>query len=70
MYLKMQFIMLEMDILITEIIAGEWKSAEKLLLSSESSSKTYLIEGDAYGCGLCQTDVSCESKIPTEHDVK
>jgi len=25
---------------------------------------------EGYGCGLCQTDVSCESKIPTEHDVK
>lgn len=28
------------------------------------------LEGDAYGCGLCQTDVPCESKIPTEKDVK
>ena len=27
------------------------------------------LEGNAYGCGLCQTDVSCESKIPTEYDV-
>ena len=24
---------------------------------------------DGYGCGLCQTGVPCESKIPTEHDV-
>ncbi|MCK5552747.1 MAG: epoxyqueuosine reductase [Deltaproteobacteria bacterium] len=28
------------------------------------------LEGQAYGCGLCQTDVPCESKIPTEFDVK
>ncbi len=27
------------------------------------------LEGNAYGCGLCQTDVPCESKIPTESDV-
>jgi gamma-glutamyltranspeptidase/glutathione hydrolase len=33
--------------LVTEVIAGEWKSAEKLLLSRESSSKTYLIHGKA-----------------------
>jgi hypothetical protein len=66
MYLKMQFIMLEMDILITEIIAGEWKSAEKLLLSSESSSKTYLIEGDAYGCGLCMPN-GCFLRVQDSH---
>lgn len=24
---------------------------------------------DGYGCGLCQTDVPCESKIPTAQDV-
>ena len=29
---------------VTEVIAGEWKEAEKLLLSHESSSKTYLID--------------------------
>jgi epoxyqueuosine reductase QueG len=28
------------------------------------------LEGDAYGCGLCQTGVPCESKIPTESDVE
>ena len=28
------------------------------------------LKGEVYGCGLCQTDVPCESKIPTEHDVK
>ena len=28
------------------------------------------LERDAYGCGLCQTGVACESKIPTEEDVK
>jgi len=27
------------------------------------------LQGKAYGCGLCQTDVPCESKIPTESDV-
>ncbi len=32
---------------VTEIIAGEWKGAENLLLSSESSSKTFLIDGNA-----------------------
>jgi epoxyqueuosine reductase len=26
-------------------------------------------EFDGYGCGLCQTDVPCESKIPTEEDL-
>jgi len=25
---------------------------------------------DGYGCGLCQTEVPCESKIPTRQDVK
>ena len=25
---------------------------------------------DGYGCGLCQTGVPCESKIPTKQDVK
>jgi len=32
---------------VTEVIAGEWKEAEKILLSHESSSKTYLIDGKA-----------------------
>jgi gamma-glutamyltranspeptidase/glutathione hydrolase len=32
---------------VTEIIAGEWREAETLLLSSESSSRTYLIDGRA-----------------------
>ncbi len=32
---------------VTEVIAGEWKEAEKLLLSSESSTKTFLIDGKA-----------------------
>jgi gamma-glutamyltranspeptidase/glutathione hydrolase len=32
---------------VTEVIAGEWKEAEKILLSYESSSKTYLIDGKA-----------------------
>jgi len=32
---------------VTEIIAGEWREAETLLLSSESSSKTFLINGRA-----------------------
>jgi len=32
---------------VTEVIAGEWKEAEKILLSHESSSKTYLINGKA-----------------------
>jgi ferredoxin len=30
----------------------------------------YNLEGQVYGCGLCQTDIPCESKIPTEFDVK
>lgn len=29
---------------VSEVIAGEWKNMEKLLLSSEGSSKTYLID--------------------------
>ncbi len=32
---------------VTEVIAGEWREAETLLLSSESSSKTFLINGKA-----------------------
>jgi len=32
---------------VTEIIAGEWRETEKLLLSHESSSRTYLIQGKA-----------------------
>lgn len=32
---------------VTEVIAGEWKSVEELLLFSGSSSKTYLIDGKA-----------------------
>ena len=32
---------------VTEIIAGEWRDAENLLLSSGDSSKTYLIDGRA-----------------------
>lgn len=32
---------------VTEIIAGEWNLMEQLLLSSEASSKTYLIDGKA-----------------------
>ena len=32
---------------VTEVIAGEWKEAEKILLSHESSSKAYLIDGKA-----------------------
>jgi len=30
---------------VTEVIAGEWKSVEQLLLSHESSSKSYLLDG-------------------------
>ncbi|NIS62390.1 MAG: epoxyqueuosine reductase [Proteobacteria bacterium] len=30
----------------------------------------YGIEAERYGCGLCQTGVPCESKIPTEDDVR
>ncbi len=33
-------------------------------------SRFGLPEGKAYGCGLCQTGVPCESKIPTEDDVR
>jgi gamma-glutamyltranspeptidase/glutathione hydrolase len=32
---------------VTEVIAGEWKNAEEVLLSQESSAKTYLINGKA-----------------------
>jgi len=28
------------------------------------------LEGEAYGCGLCQTNVACESRIPAESDIK
>jgi len=36
---------------VTEVIAGEWKEAEKLLLLSESSSRTFLIDGKAPRAG-------------------
>jgi gamma-glutamyltranspeptidase/glutathione hydrolase len=32
---------------VTEVIAGEWKEVEKILLAHKSSSKTYLIDGKA-----------------------
>jgi len=32
---------------VTEVIAGEWKEVEKILLSHESSSRTYLVNGRA-----------------------
>ncbi len=32
---------------VTEVIAGEWKEVEKVLLSHESSSRTYLVDGRA-----------------------
>ncbi len=32
---------------VTEVIAGEWKEAEELLLLSDSSTKTFLIDGKA-----------------------
>jgi gamma-glutamyltranspeptidase/glutathione hydrolase len=32
---------------VTEVIAGEWKEAEKILMFSESSSRTFLIDGKA-----------------------
>jgi len=32
---------------VTEVIAGEWKDVENVLLSHEGSSKTYLIDGKA-----------------------
>jgi gamma-glutamyltranspeptidase/glutathione hydrolase len=32
---------------VTEVISGEWREAEKLLGSSESASRTYLIDGRA-----------------------
>lgn len=35
--------------------------------SMEYVKKTYHFDG--YGCGLCQTGVPCESKIPTKKDV-
>ena len=35
--------------------------------TSDYVKNTYKFDG--YGCGLCQTGVPCESKIPTEQDV-
>jgi hypothetical protein len=37
-------------------------------VTADYVKSTYGFEG--YGCGLCQTKVSCESKIPTRHDVE
>jgi len=40
---------------VTEVIAGEWKEVEKILLSHESSSRTYLVNGRAH-CELFQPE--------------
>jgi gamma-glutamyltranspeptidase/glutathione hydrolase len=32
---------------VTEVIAGEWKNSEKILLSTENAARTYLIDGRA-----------------------
>jgi gamma-glutamyltranspeptidase/glutathione hydrolase len=36
---------------VTEVISGEWKNVERLLLSSESSLRAYLMDGRAPGPG-------------------
>ena len=44
------------------------KCAERLhSVTADYVKRNYGFDG--YGCGLCQTGVPCESKIPTEHDV-
>jgi epoxyqueuosine reductase QueG len=44
------------------------KCREYLHITREYVRSHYNFEG--YGCGLCQTGVPCESKIPTENDLK
>jgi len=39
-------------------------------LVADYARSHYGIEAQHYGCGLCQTGVPCESKIPTEDDVQ
>ena len=39
-------------------------------VTADYAKSHFGLEGEAYGCGLCQTGVPCESKIPTEYDLK
>ncbi|UCG37604.1 MAG: epoxyqueuosine reductase [Candidatus Bathyarchaeota archaeon] len=43
------------------------KCRKHLKATEEFVKENYGFEG--YGCGMCQTDVPCESKIPTERDL-
>jgi len=43
------------------------KWTESVVKDFISSSSEYQLKG--YGCGLCQTKVPCESKIPTADDL-
>ena len=53
---------------VTEIGHDKLKCSQHLHPSTAEFVKTrYGFDG--YGCGLCQTGVPCESKIPTEQDV-
>ncbi len=56
---------------ITEAGHDKVKCRNYLRSKVENYAKShYGLEGPVYGCGLCQTGVPCESKIPTESDVQ
>jgi gamma-glutamyltranspeptidase / glutathione hydrolase len=56
---------------VTEIISGEWKEAEKILLSHRGSSETYLIDGKAPRPGQIYTnrDLAQTYKKIVEHGI-
>ena len=53
---------------ITEIGHNKVKCRKYLQITKDYVRSHFGFEG--YGCGLCQTGVPCESKIPTENDIK
>ena len=53
---------------ITEIGHNKVKCRKYLQITRDYVRSHFGFEG--YGCGLCQTGVPCESKIPTENDIK
>jgi len=53
---------------ITEIGHNKIKCREHLQITKDYVRTRFGFKG--YGCGLCQTNVPCESKIPTENDIE
>ena len=53
---------------ITEMDHDKVKCEKHLEITEEYVKSHFGFEG--YGCGLCQTGVPCESKIPTQNDIE